>query len=128
MASCRDCLCDSASCRDSRQEAKSHGQSLQEAIYQAQQSWQSLRESLQEAKSHGQSLQEAIYPAQQSRQEARDHGHSGRKPNMTDSLCWKQKLGDSFIPCVSAIGLISTVIIASIFIFQCSNSKSSASF
>ena len=33
MAFCRDCLCDSASCRDSRQEAKSHEQSLQEAIY-----------------------------------------------------------------------------------------------
>ena len=38
MASCRDCPCDSASCRESQQEAKSHGQSLQEAIYQAQQS------------------------------------------------------------------------------------------
>ena len=36
MASCRDCLCDSPSCGDSQQEAKSHGQSLQEAIYQAQ--------------------------------------------------------------------------------------------
>ena len=48
MASCRDCPCDSASCRDSRQETKSHGQSLQEAIYQAQQS-------RQEARDHGQS-------------------------------------------------------------------------
>ena len=36
IASCRDCPCDSASCRESRQEAESHGQSLQEAIYQAQ--------------------------------------------------------------------------------------------
>ena len=33
-----------ASCRDSRQEAKSHGQSLQEAIYQAQQSLQEARD------------------------------------------------------------------------------------
>ena len=71
MASCRDCLCDYASCRDSQQEAKSHGQSLQEASYQAQ----------------------------QSRQEARDRGLSQRKPNMTDSLCRKRKLADSFIPC-----------------------------
>ena len=71
MVSCRECPCDSASCRDSRQEAQSHGQSLQEAIYQAQ----------------------------QSRQEAWDHGQSQRKPNMTDSLCRKRKLADSFISC-----------------------------
>ena len=71
MASCRDCPCDSASCRDCRQEAKLHGQSLQEAIYQAQ----------------------------QCRQEARDHVQSRRKPNMTDSLWRKRKLADSFIPC-----------------------------
>ena len=69
MASCRDRPCDSVSCRDSRQEAKSHGQSLQEAVYQAQ----------------------------QSRQEARDRGQSQRKLNMTDSLCGKRKLADSFI-------------------------------
>ena len=37
---------------------------------------------------------------QQGRQEARDHGQSQRRPNMTDSLCRKQKLSDSFIPCV----------------------------
>ena len=54
----------------------------------------------QEAMSHGQSLQEAIYRAQQSRQEARDRGQSQWKPNMTDSLCRKRKLADSFIPCV----------------------------
>ena len=71
MASYRDCPCDSASCRDSRQEAELHGQSLQEAFYQAQ----------------------------QSRQEARNHGQSRRTPNMTDSLCRKRKLADSFIPC-----------------------------
>ena len=71
MASCRDCLCDSASCQDSQQEADSHGQSLQEAIYQVQQSGQ----------------------------EATDHGQSRRKPNMTDSLCRNWKLADSFIPC-----------------------------
>ena len=71
IASCRDCPCDSASCRDSRQEAKSHGQSLQEAFYQAQQSGQ----------------------------EARDRGQSRRKPNITDSLCRKRQLADSFIPC-----------------------------
>ena len=70
MASCRDCPYDSASCRDSRQEAKSHGQSLQEATYQAQ----------------------------QSRQKARDRGQSRRKPDVTDSLCRKRKLADSFIP------------------------------
>ena len=51
------------------------------------------------AKSHGQSLQEAVYHAQQSRQEARDRGQSRRKPNMTDSLYRKRKLADSFIPC-----------------------------
>ena len=52
----------------------------------------------QEAKSLGQSLQEAIYQAQQSQQEARD-GQSRQKPKMMDSLCRKQKLADSFIPC-----------------------------
>ena len=31
--SCRDSSCDLASCRESRQEAESHGQSLQEAIF-----------------------------------------------------------------------------------------------
>ena len=46
-----------------------------------------------------QTLQEAIYRAQQSRQEARDRGQSRRKPNMTDSLCKKRKLADSFLPC-----------------------------
>ena len=71
MASCRDCPCDSASCWDTWQEAKSHGQSLQEGVNQVQ----------------------------QPRQEARDHGQSWRKPNMTDSLCRKRKLADSFIPC-----------------------------
>ena len=75
MASCRDCLCESASCRDSRQEARSHGQSLHE------------------------SLQEAIYQAQKSWQEAWDRWQSRQKPNMTDSLCRKRKLADSFIPC-----------------------------
>ena len=49
------------------------------------------------AESHGQSLQESINQVQQSQQEARDHGQSRRKPNMTDSLCRKRKLGDSFI-------------------------------
>ena len=53
----------------------------------------------QEAKSHGQSLQEAIYQAQHSRQVAGDHGQSLRKTNMTDSLYRKRKLADSFIPC-----------------------------
>ena len=73
-ASCTDCPYDSAFCRDSRQEAKSHGQSLQEAIYQEQ----------------------------QSRQEARDRGQSPLKPNMMDSLCRKRKLANSFIPCGNA--------------------------
>ena len=50
-------------------------------------------------KSHGQSLQEAINQAQKSRQEARDRGQSRWKPNMTDSLCRKRKLADSFTPC-----------------------------
>ena len=76
MASCRVCPCDSASCQDSRQEAKLHGQSLQETIYHAQ----------------------------QSRQEARDHGQSRLKPNMTDSLCWKRKLADLSIPCEFTVG------------------------
>ena len=44
MTSCKDCPCDSAFCRESRQEAKSHGQSLQEAIYRAQQSRQEARD------------------------------------------------------------------------------------
>ena len=56
-------------------------------------------ESRQEAESHGQSLQESIYQVQQSLQEARDHGQFRRKPNMTDSLCRKRKLADSIIPC-----------------------------
>ena len=43
------------------------------------------------------SEQEDINRAQQSRQEARDHGQSQWKPNMTDSLCRKRKLADSFI-------------------------------
>ena len=77
MASCRDSPCDSASCREHRQEAKSHGRSLHEAIYRAQ----------------------------QSQQEARDRGQSRRKPNTTDSLCRKRKLAVSFIPCV--VGLHS---------------------
>ena len=59
-------------------------------------------ETRKEAKSHGQSLQETIYRAQQSRQEARDHGQSRRKPNMTESLFRKRKLADSFIPCDKA--------------------------
>ena len=46
-------------------------------------------------------LHEAISQAQQSRQEARDRGQSRGKPNMTDSLCRKRKLADSFIPCVA---------------------------
>ena len=41
---------------------------------------------LQEAESHGQPLQEAIFHGLQSQQEARDHGQSRRKPDMTDSL------------------------------------------
>ena len=55
MASCRDCLC------DSQQEAKSHGQSVQEAIYQAQVSSGSKRSQTvsAEAKYDGQSLQAA---------------------------------------------------------------------
>ena len=65
MASCRDCPCDLASCQDFRQEAKSHGQSVQEPIIQAQ----------------------------QSRQEARDHGQSQRKPNMTDESLQEAKIG-----------------------------------
>ena len=31
--------------------------------------------------------------------EAKYDRQSWRKPNMTDSLCWKRKLADSFIPC-----------------------------
>ena len=45
------------------------------------------------------SLQEEIYQAQQSQQETRDRGQSWQKPNMMDSLYRKQKLADSFIPC-----------------------------
>ena len=72
MASCRDCLCDSASCRDSQQEAKSHGQSLQEAIL----------------------------PSTTVSAGSKRSGKSQRKPNMTDSLCGKRKWADSCIPCV----------------------------
>ena len=56
--------------------------------------------SRQEAESRGQSPKEAIFCGRLSRQEARDHGQSQRKENMTDSLCRKQKLADSFILCV----------------------------
>ena len=54
-------MCDSASCQDSRQEAESHGQSLQEAIYQAQVSAGGKRSWTvsAEAKYDGQSLEEA---------------------------------------------------------------------
>ena len=44
-------------------------------------------ETRQEAKSHGQSLQETIYRTHKSQQEARDRRQSRRKPVMTDSLC-----------------------------------------
>ena len=54
----------------------------------------------EEAKSHRQSLQEAIYQAQQSQQEASDPGQSRQKPNMMGSLCRKRKLADLFIPCI----------------------------
>ena len=64
-----------------------------------------ILDSRQEAKSHGQSLQEAIYQAQPSLQESRDCGQSRWKPNMMDSLCRKGKLADSFIPCVLATAL-----------------------
>ena len=47
---------------------------------------------------------EAIYQAQQSRQEARDRGQYRPKPNMTDSLCRKRKLADSFISCGASPG------------------------
>ena len=55
----RVCACDSASFRDSRQELKE--QSLQEAIYRAQQSRQETRDrgSLGGSQYDGQSLQEA---------------------------------------------------------------------
>ena len=62
IASCRDCPCVLASCRDPRQEAESHEQSLQEAIF----SWTVVsagskrsRTVSAEAKYDGQSLQEA---------------------------------------------------------------------
>ena len=71
MASCRDCLHDCASCRESQQEAESRGQTRQEAIYHIQ-----------------------LSP-----KEARDRGQSQLDPNMRDSLSWKRKLADWFIPC-----------------------------
>ena len=49
-------------------------------------------DSRQEAKPHGQSLQEAIYQPQQSGQEVRDRGQSRLKSNMKDILCMKRKL------------------------------------
>ena len=60
----------------------------------------SFQDSRQEAISHGQSLQEAINQAQQSRQEAKNRGQSWRTPNMTDRLCRMCKLADSFVSCV----------------------------
>ena len=77
MVFCRDCPYDSASCW----EAKSHEQSLQEAISQAQQSWQ----------------------------EAKDRGQSQRKPNMTDRLCRKRKLADLFIPSDIPVGFLCSM-------------------
>ena len=61
MASCRDRPCDSASCRDSRQEAKSHGQSLQDDFPSTTVSAGSKRSRTvsAEAKYDGQFLQEA---------------------------------------------------------------------
>ena len=59
---------------------------------------ETVRHVWQEAESHGQSLQEAIFRGRYG-QEARDHGQSQWKPNMTDSLCRKRKLADTFIPC-----------------------------
>ena len=55
-------------------------------------------ESRQEAESHGQSLQEAFFRGRQSRQDTRDHGQSRRKPNVAESRCRKRKLADSFKP------------------------------
>lgn len=48
----------------------------------------------QEEESHGQTQQEAIYQAQQSSQEARGREQSLRKPFMMDSLDRKLKLVD----------------------------------
>ena len=73
-------------------------------------------ETQQEAKSHRQSLQEAIYQAQQSQQETRDGGQSQRKPNMTDSLCRKHELADSFIPCNLVVHEIVSVLCFSLFL------------
>ena len=36
-------------------------------------------------------------PSEQSRQEAKDRGQSRRKPNVTDSLCRKSKLADTYV-------------------------------
>ena len=51
---------------------------------------------------HTDSLCRQLFTQHKSWQEARDHGQSLRKPNMTESLCRKQKLADSFISCVDA--------------------------
>ena len=85
MASSRDCPCDSASCRDSRQEAKSHEQSLQEAVYQAQVSAGSKR-------LYGQ--QRLLFlkkwlPAETVRVILLPAETVGRKLNHIDSLCRK---------------------------------------
>ena len=87
MASSRDCPRDSASCRGCRDCPRDSA---------------SCREPQQEAESRGQSLQEAIYHVQKSWQEARDRGQSQRKPNMMYSLCRMRKLAESIIPCAPA--------------------------
>ena len=46
-------------------------------------------DSQQEAESHRQSMQEAIFHAQKSQQEARYHRQSGLMPNKMDSLSRK---------------------------------------
>ena len=47
---------------------------------------------------------------------SRNRGQSPRKPNMTDSLCRKRKLADSFIPCDN--GVIGTLCNSIIFVLS----------
>ena len=56
-------------------------------------------ESRQEAESHGQSLQEAIFSWTVVSAGSKRSRSVSAEANLTDSLCRKRKLADSFIPC-----------------------------
>ena len=101
FASCRDCPSYLASAKTIRDILLHAETTIHEIWFPAETVCVILlpAESQQEAKSHGQSLQEAIYQTQLSAGSKRLQTVSV-EPNMTDSLCRERKLVDSFIPCL----------------------------